>query len=137
VVGHGIAAEPVEKDGRVVAVRTTWLPRATVPRVKTRDNVPDVLVGMEDLAALPDAATARMKLSPLVEHYAAWIATQRATRLDTPGRRSTLEGSCAERNAPGIGSRQDRSAGTRPTGLRCVPYRQPSDGGCGPQAQPG
>ncbi|HJX54398.1 MAG TPA: DISARM system helicase DrmA [Polyangia bacterium] len=91
VVGHGIAAEPVEEDGRVVAVRTTWLPTATVPRVKTRDNVPDVLVGMEDLAALPDAATARAKLSPLVEHYAAWIAAQKATRLDTPGRRSTLE----------------------------------------------
>jgi len=108
VVGHGIAAEPVEKDGRVVAVRTTWLPTATVPRVKTRDNVPDVLVGMEDLAALPDAATARAKLSPLVEHYAAWIAGQKTTRLDTPGRRSTLEAllrraECArERIAAGI-----------------------------------
>jgi hypothetical protein len=92
VVGHGIAAEPVEKNGRVVAVRTTWLPTATVPRVKTRDDIQDVLVGMEDLAALPDAATAGAKLAPLVEHYAAWIAAQRATRLDTPGRRSTLEG---------------------------------------------
>ncbi len=52
VVGHGIAAEPIENDGRVIAVRTMWLPTATVPRVKTRDDIQDVLVGMEDLAAL-------------------------------------------------------------------------------------
>src|ERR1039457_2537245 len=91
VVGHGIAAEPVEKEGHVVAVRSTWLPTATVTRVKTRDDIKDVTVAMEDLAALPDATTARLKLAPLLEHYAAWIRDQRATTLDTDGRRETLQ----------------------------------------------
>ena len=91
VVGHGIAAEPVEKEGHLVAVRSTWLPTATVTRVKTRDDIRDVTVAMEDLAALPDATTARLKLAPLLEHYATWIKDQRATSLDTDGRRETLQ----------------------------------------------
>jgi len=90
VVGHGIAAEPVVEDGRVVAVRTTWLPTATVPRVTTQE-VPDVMVGMEDLASLPDAVTARDRLAPLLQHYDVWIAGQKATVLDKPCRREVLD----------------------------------------------
>jgi hypothetical protein len=59
-VGHGTATEVAERvDGRVVRVRTAWIPRAEVPRVRTRE-VPrrrDV----DGWRRLPSSATALKK----------------------------------------------------------------------------
>ncbi|MCB9789291.1 MAG: hypothetical protein H6744_21655, partial [Deltaproteobacteria bacterium] len=75
-VGHGVAvASEVEPDGQRV-VRTTWIPRATVPRVAHRPPGA-VETRMEELSALADGAAAERALRPLVEAYGEWIEEQR------------------------------------------------------------
>lgn len=85
-VGHGIGVEQAE-DGRWVA--TQWLPEGCAPAVRTR-AVGAVESSMEALAAVADGAALRKALSPLVEHYRAWIEGQRAVALgdDPDGRRA-------------------------------------------------
>jgi hypothetical protein len=89
-VGHGVSAAPISADGRVIGARSTWLPRAVVPRVETRE-VPGVTTAMAALASLADGAAARAALAPLVEAYGAWIAEQRLIPLDTQERRDTRD----------------------------------------------
>jgi hypothetical protein len=80
-VGHGVAVEVAERlalsdDGAVTRLRTTWLPRARVKRVKTRRDE-RVETRMHALAKLETADQVRKALSPLPLAYGEWIAEQR------------------------------------------------------------
>jgi len=80
-VGHGVSTE-VECVGedtqrKCHVARTCWIPSAEVERVNPAE-IADVELGMEELAKLPDAATAKTRLAPLVAHYRTWLAGQRA-----------------------------------------------------------
>jgi hypothetical protein len=85
-VGHAVSTEADLTDGQCLAVRTRWLPRAEVERVAPA-AIPDVTLGMEDLAALADGADARAKLSALVAGYRTWIESQKAAVPEKPDRR--------------------------------------------------
>jgi hypothetical protein len=88
-VGHGISVVPFpESDGRVRRVRTTWLPQSEVRRVVTHEEK-SVTTSMETLAQLDSAEAVRSTLSPLVEEYGKWLASQRAIELDSDERRNT------------------------------------------------
>jgi Helicase conserved C-terminal domain len=89
-VGHGIAAETIERNGKVVGARTTWLPRATARRVKTRE-LEDFVVAMDDLAAMTDATNVRAALSPLVTEYGKWLSGQQAIDTGSGKRRETRD----------------------------------------------
>ena len=109
-VGHGVSIENIVDGTRVVGARTAWLPRATVRRVVTNDEVKGVVTGMEELAALADGKGAVAALGALPEAYGAWIAKQRAVPVDarTPSRPGTqvellkLAEQCKKRIAEGI-----------------------------------
>jgi hypothetical protein len=89
-VGHGVSVDAprADADGVVRSVRTTWLPRAEVRRVKTYD-APGVVTSMEKLAELTDGAAVRAALAPLVREYEAWIRGQAAVTVDSDERRET------------------------------------------------
>jgi len=89
-VGHGVSAEPLRDGERVVGARTVWIPRAEVRPVASCD-IDALTTEMDALAAVPDGATLRTALRPLVDAYGAWIATQRAVPLDTPRRGETRD----------------------------------------------
>ena len=72
-VGHGVSVAIIRRAGKVVGARTTWLPRATVRRVVTPPDLPDVVVGMEDLSCLDDGAAAKVALGAFAKHYGDWI----------------------------------------------------------------
>jgi hypothetical protein len=77
-VGHGISTRAlVDADGSCREVHTRWIPSAEVERVAPA-AIAGVELAMEQLAALPDADTAKARLSALVVHYRAWIEQQRA-----------------------------------------------------------
>jgi hypothetical protein len=87
-VGHGVSTfAPVDGKGNCSNAHTCWVPTAQVERVAPAE-IPDVELGMEKLAALADANEARVKLTPLVEMYAAWIEDQRAKLPKTLKRRA-------------------------------------------------
>jgi len=89
-VGHGASAEVLERtaDGRATRVRTCWLPRHEVARVRTHedDRVP---TGMERLAALETGAAVRDALMPLVDLYGEWLVAQASTPVDSEDRERT------------------------------------------------
>jgi hypothetical protein len=80
-VGHNVSieAEGDAETGKCRCIRTCWLPVAFVPRL-----IPGVIegveLGMDALAALPDAVTARDALKNLPRLYRDWI-DQQQTRL--------------------------------------------------------
>ena len=83
-VGHGVATvADLDPEGRCFTVRTVWIPRAAVEFVAA-STLPGVELGMDALAALPDATAARAALQPLVEGYRAWIQGQRAQLTALP-----------------------------------------------------
>lgn len=87
-VGHGVATiAELSPDRTCHTVRSEWIPTADVERVEP-SPVKDVKLEMEFLAALADGAAARAALEALPRRYAAWIAEQRDTRLDTGPRRA-------------------------------------------------
>lgn len=88
-VGHGIATLPrIESDGTCQEVSTSWIPEAEVERVEP-SPVPDVELGMEQLAALSGAEEAREKLGAFASAYAEWIDAQHAQLPADPRRRET------------------------------------------------
>ncbi|WP_437638738.1 DISARM system helicase DrmA [Sorangium sp. So ce854] len=100
-VGHGVAVEAPDGQRSVTTLRTTWIPRHEVRRVKTRKDG-RVVTRMEELAklaaqALEDGAAAEGRpgaavaaaLQPLVDAYAAWIGDQANIPLDSPRREET------------------------------------------------
>lgn len=97
-VGHGVSATPLIVDEhRCSAVETTWIPRAGVPRVAPK-RLPGVILGMAELAALPDsAADVRAALTPLAQAYQSWLQTQPSSWTDlTAQRREMAEALHAE-----------------------------------------
>ncbi|MDB9529587.1 DISARM system helicase DrmA [Oscillatoria sp. CS-180] len=80
-VGHNVSAiaNGVEGD-HCTEVCTTWIPTAEVPRVAPTP-LPNVKLGMEALAAVPDYITLRGMIGPLVTQYRAWIETQRTIAI--------------------------------------------------------
>ncbi len=89
-VGHGVATEPLREGERVVGARTVWIPRAEVRPVVSTD-LDALSTEMDALATVPDGATLRTMLRPLVDAYGAWIDAQRAVALDTPRRAETRD----------------------------------------------
>jgi hypothetical protein len=90
-VGHGVSvAVEGAGDGPVTRVRTAWVPRAEVKRVRTRSEA-GVVTSMEALADLADGAAAAEALDRLPEAYGEWIAKQRAVPLDSERRRGTRD----------------------------------------------
>lgn len=80
-VGHGVAVDaPTTRQDSVTEVRTCWLPRYEVQRVKPRAAPEGSTVAMEELAEL-QAAEVEERLGPIAEAYGAWIGTQ-AARTD-------------------------------------------------------
>lgn len=89
-VGHGVSAVPLWEGERVVGARTEWLPRAEVRPVVSRE-LDAIDTTMEALAAVPDGATLRERLRPLIDAYGAWIEAQYAVPLDSARRVDTRE----------------------------------------------
>ncbi|HEY8206132.1 MAG TPA: DISARM system helicase DrmA [Myxococcaceae bacterium] len=89
-VGHNASAEtlPGERPGAVTKVRTCWLPRATVRKVKTHE-VEGVTTAMEALGELSSADVVRGALGGISAAYLEWIDRQRQEDPGTPERRVT------------------------------------------------
>jgi hypothetical protein len=74
VVGHGVAAQPIEaEDKRVIGASTTWLPRAKVPIVQTKESLADVTLAMETLADLDEPKALGQALAGLSQRYEDWL----------------------------------------------------------------
>ncbi|WP_199247045.1 DISARM system helicase DrmA [[Phormidium] sp. ETS-05] len=80
-VGHNVSVVAQPKNDICHNISTTWIPTAEVPRIAPA-NIPDVELGMEVLAAAPDAATIQKMINPLVTAYQTWIAQQHQTPLE-------------------------------------------------------
>ena len=76
-VGHNVSTRAELANGQCRRVHTEWMPQAAVERVEP-SRIADVEFGMEALAALPDPASAKRALDPLVHRYRSWIDRQRA-----------------------------------------------------------
>lgn len=87
-VGHNVSVARPASERPVTSLRTTWIPTSEVHRVVTHDD-PAVVTAMEDLAALPDAASVQAALAPLVASYEHWIAAQAARALPSECRAQT------------------------------------------------
>ena len=96
--GHGVATHAQVVDGRCTAVRTEWMPRATVERVDPTD-VAGVTFGMEDLGALADGAAVRSALGALPARYAEWIAAGAAVAGLNAAQADTLRDLVVEQRA--------------------------------------
>lgn len=86
-VGHGVSVEALEPAGGgevVRGARTAWLPRQEMKRVDTLE-LPNVTTSMAALAEPLGGAELKKLLSKLVDHYGAWIETQRGAPLAANG----------------------------------------------------
>lgn len=74
-VGHGTSAHSVVDAGTCTRVKTTWMPACEVERVEPAP-MPGIVLGMEALAAMPDASVVRAALMDLPARYRSWIDDQ-------------------------------------------------------------
>ena len=78
-VGHGVSSRAIlNEKGDCHEVHTRWIPSAEVEHVAPAP-IEGVELTMEKLASLPDAATAKSRMSALVTHYRVWIEKQKAS----------------------------------------------------------
>ena len=92
-VGHNVAAvaTPDPNDNRLCqTISTAWIPTYEVPRVDA-STIPDVSLGMEDLAAILDSTTLQTQLRPLVTAYQAWISQQKQDSGSLVGHQKTAQ----------------------------------------------
>ena len=89
-VGHGVSVDVPAGQSPVTTVRSTWVPRGDVRRVKTRSE-DGVEVRMNELCALKDAAAVDAALGRLPKAYGAWIEGQRSIAVDTKERIETRD----------------------------------------------
>ncbi len=83
-VGHNVSAiAQLNPDNTCQHIRTAWMPTAAVEKVVAA-AVPDIELGMEAIAAAPDAATVRNQIGGMVNAYARWIAQQQANAPNDP-----------------------------------------------------
>ena len=85
-VGHNVSTTAEVTNGECQRVRTEWMPQVSVERTEPAD-INDVEFGMEPLGSLPDAASAKQMLDPLVAQYRDWIDDQSAAAQALNGRR--------------------------------------------------
>ncbi|MCB1100501.1 MAG: DISARM system helicase DrmA, partial [Verrucomicrobiae bacterium] len=101
-VGHGTSVdyEPVNSNGTVETVFTTWLPSHEVERV-IPSIINDVEFRMFTLAAFESAESLADSLVPLVAHYRTWIDAQTsiAEALDSEARKDTANAALGEARA--------------------------------------
>ena len=90
--GHGVSADwEIAADGGCRRVRTTWIPRAEVEKIKTAE-IPGVELSMDALGAAPSGAAVERMLGPLVAGYREWIEVRRLeVRGLTGSRRATAD----------------------------------------------
>jgi len=88
-VGHGVSVTASQGEP-VTSVKTTWLPRAEVRPVITREEK-DMETRMEALAEIDSAAAMQAALSKLPEAYQTWIQDQSVTELQTQFRKETRD----------------------------------------------
>lgn len=74
-VGHGASVHSIVDGGTCRRVHTTWMPTCEVERVEPA-RLNDVELGMEALAAMPDAQTMGAALRGVVTQYLGWIEEQ-------------------------------------------------------------
>lgn len=86
-VGHNVSAVAhLNPDNSCNKVCTAWMPTADVEKVIAAE-VQGVELGMEAIAAAPDAVTVRNMLGGIVTAYTRWIAEQRTQApTDSPQR---------------------------------------------------
>jgi hypothetical protein len=89
-VGHNVSVDVPPGQSPVTRVRTCFMPRAEVARVRTA-TVDGVETRMTELAKLADPAAIRTALGKLPAAYSAWIAAQRAVPLDSAARQETRD----------------------------------------------
>jgi hypothetical protein len=87
-VGHGVAVEVPSGQMPVTTLRTTWVPRAEVRRVRTR-AAKGVEVRIAELGRLENAAAVEQALSSLPRAYHEWIETQAKKGVGTKERVET------------------------------------------------
>jgi hypothetical protein len=89
-VGHGVATHAAcdPKTGACNTVVTRWMPLAEVEKV-VPDDVAEIELAMDALAAIATPAELAEKLRPLVAHYDAWIKAQSEQRFDHSQRDAT------------------------------------------------
>ncbi|RKH12633.1 helicase [Corallococcus sp. CA053C] len=87
-VGHGISVRVRAPTLPVTRVETDWLPRVEVLPVEAR-RLPEVVVGMEQLASLATPEEAEAALSPLVQAYRSWVETQATIEVGSVRRQET------------------------------------------------
>ncbi len=85
-VGHGVSVRVVNAQ----RLETDWLPRVEVLPVEAR-HLPEVVVQMQALAALPTAQDAAQALTPLVAAYRKWVEAQGAIEVGSERRRETRD----------------------------------------------
>ncbi len=76
-VGHNVSAIAIESEGQCQEVRTTWIPKAEVPRVEPAE-IPGLELSMESLGNAPDAQAIRRMVKPMVTAYTNWIQQKAA-----------------------------------------------------------
>ena len=92
-VGHGVAVEAPTPGTNVTSVRTTWLPRSEVRRVKNNETPGEsffVELRMNTLADLTDGESVRRAFGDLPAAYGQWIEAQRKTPISAEDR-NTLD----------------------------------------------
>ena len=85
-VGHNVSTTAQVEAGECRRVRTNWMPQATVDRTIPA-QIDNVDFNMETLGELPDGATAKQLLDPLVDQYRDWIDGQIVAANQLTGRR--------------------------------------------------
>ncbi|MGH7749016.1 MAG: hypothetical protein ACREQ5_30265, partial [Candidatus Dormibacteria bacterium] len=77
-VGHNTSAEWTIADGLCRSVSTCCAPLTPVSRVVPNEHIPAFELGMEVLAALPNAQAASEQLTGVITAYRAWIAEEQS-----------------------------------------------------------
>jgi hypothetical protein len=89
-VGHGVATNAREENGKCNLVSTVWIPSAEVEKVEAAP-IPDVELSLDALAAIGNAAAMRKSLDALVSNYATWIDAQKGKLPSDKRRREVGE----------------------------------------------
>ena len=126
-VGHGTATRAIVVAGVCRKVATTWMPEAEVERVEP-SIMTGVELGMEALAAMPDAASVRAGLAPIVTEYRGWIDTQRAKAPKGGVQGEVADDLFAARSARRESNRSRPRGAGRPARAARLPADQSSHG---------
>lgn len=89
-VGHGVAVDWREKEGRVREIRTEFIPQVEVPQV-TADTGDDPALNLSFLAGFEAAPRERIeKLTEFVSGYSTWVENQKKRQPPTEKRANPI-----------------------------------------------